>query len=88
MTREQYRQLLPQGERHAALETLKMLLVARPIVYVGFGLRDPDFIYIRDILANTYKGGTRDHYAIMADVSGITVFILLVTLLLSVLIKL
>jgi hypothetical protein len=69
LTREQYRQLLPQGERHAALESVKMLLASRPVVYLGFGLRDPDFIYLRDLLANTYKGGTRDHYAIMADVS-------------------
>ena len=69
LTREQYRQLLPQGERHAALETLKTLLATRPVVYLGFGLRDLDFLYVRDILANTYKGGTRDHYAIMADVS-------------------
>ena len=69
LTHEQYRQLLPQGERHAALESLKMLLATRPVVYFGFGLRDPDFIHIRDILANTYKGGTRDHYATMADIS-------------------
>ena len=69
LTREQYRQLLPQGERQAALESLKMLLATRPVVYFGFGLRDPDFLYVRDILANTYKGGIRDHYAIMADIS-------------------
>lgn len=69
LTREQYRRLLPLGERQAALESLKMLLTSRPVVYLGFGLRDPDFIYVRDLLANTYKGGTRDHYAIMADVS-------------------
>lgn len=69
LTREQYRQLLPQGERQAALESVKMLLASRPVCFLGFGLRDPDFIYIRDLLANTYKGGTRDHYAIMADVN-------------------
>lgn len=69
LTREQYRQLLPQGERHAALEALMMLLATRPVVYLGFSLRDPDFMYLRDLLANTYKGGTRDHYSIMADVS-------------------
>lgn len=69
LTREQYRQLLPQGERQNALESLKMLLASRPVVYLGFGLRDPDFIYVRDLLANTYMGGTRDHYAIMADVA-------------------
>lgn len=69
LTREQYRELLPGGERNNALESLKMLLASRPIVYLGFGLRDPDFMYVRDLLANTYKGGTRDHYAIMADVA-------------------
>jgi hypothetical protein len=68
LTREQYRRLLPHGESQAALESVKMLLASRPVLYIGFGLRDPDFIYIRDLLANTYKGGVRDHYAIMADV--------------------
>ncbi|MBP1087042.1 MULTISPECIES: SIR2 family NAD-dependent protein deacylase [Pseudomonas] len=68
LTREQYRQLLPQGENQAALESLKILLASRPVLYLGFGLRDPDFMYVRDLLANIYKGGVRDHYAIMADV--------------------
>lgn len=68
LTREQYRSLLLNGERHMALETLKTLMVSRPIVYMGFGLRDPDFLYIRDILSNIYQGNVRDHYAIMADV--------------------
>ena len=68
LTREQYRQLLPGGERQAALESVKMLMASRPVVYVGFGLHDPDFMYVRDLLSNTYKGGTRDHYAIVADV--------------------
>lgn len=71
LTREQYRQLLPGGERQAALESLKMLLASRPVVYLGFSLRDPDFIYVRDLLANTYKGGVRDHYAVMADISDV-----------------
>lgn len=70
LTREQYRQLLPEGDRHATLESLRTLLATRPVVYVGYGLRDPDFSYVRDLLSNTYKGGIRDHYAIMADVDG------------------
>lgn len=69
MSREQYGKLLPQGSRHAALDSLKTLLVSRPVIYLGFGLRDPDFLYLRDILHNTFKGGTRDHYAVIADVS-------------------
>ncbi len=70
LTREQYRALAPGGERHNALETMRILLASRPFVYVGFGFRDPDFLYVRDLLANTYKGRIRDHYAIMADVTA------------------
>lgn len=69
LTREQYRMLLPNGERQNALESLKILLASRSVVYIGFGLRDPDFIYIKDILSNIYKTGNIDHYAIMSDVS-------------------
>ncbi|MDU5509815.1 SIR2 family protein [Enterococcus gilvus] len=69
LTREQYRVLLPQGERHNAMETLKTLLISRPVVYLGFGLRDPDFLYLKDILINTFKGNNRDHFAIMPNIS-------------------
>lgn len=68
LTREQYRALSSGGELHHALETTKTIMLSRPIVYIGFGLRDPDFLYLKDLLFNTYKGGARDHYAIMADI--------------------
>lgn len=68
LTREHYRSLLPSGERRATLDALKTLLATRPVIYLGFGLRDPDFLLLRDTLANTFNGGTRDHYAVMADV--------------------
>jgi hypothetical protein len=68
LTREQYRVLNPGGELNHALETARTLMLSRPIVYIGFGLRDPDFLYLKDLLINTYKGGARDHYAIMADI--------------------
>lgn len=67
LTREQYRKLLPEGPLSATLNTFKTLLQSRPVMFVGFGLRDPDFLYLRDILANIYRGGMRDHYAIVAD---------------------
>lgn len=69
LTKEQYRLLLPQGERHAALEALKTILVSRPVVYLGFGLRDPDFNHLKDVISNTYRGGEREHYAVMPDIS-------------------
>ena len=68
LSREQYRDLLPQGEYAAALETLRTLMATRPVLYLGFGLRDPDFLYIRNILLNIYKEAPRDHYAIMPDI--------------------
>ncbi|HKO51347.1 MAG TPA: SIR2 family protein [Polyangiaceae bacterium] len=68
LTREHYRSLLPSGERRATLDSLKTLLATRPVIYLGFGLRDPDFLLLRDTLANTFNGGIRDHYAVMADV--------------------
>ncbi len=67
LTREQYRALLPEGQYSATLMTLKTLLVSRPVVFIGFGLRDPDFLYVRDLLANIYRGGVRDHFAIVPD---------------------
>ncbi|WP_296282808.1 SIR2 family protein [Pseudoxanthomonas sp.] len=69
LSREQYRSLLPQGDKHAALDALKTILVSRPIVYFGFGLKDPDFLYLRDILSNIYRGSVRDHYAVLPDVT-------------------
>ena len=61
---------MPGGERQNALETLKTLLTTRPVLYVGFGLRDPDFLYLRDLLLNIYHGAVRDHWAIMPDVGS------------------
>jgi hypothetical protein len=68
LTREQYRSIL-HGERKAALEALKVLLVSRPIVFLGFGLRDPDFIFVQDYLLDVFKGEACDYYAVMASVS-------------------
>lgn len=69
LTRTQYRNLMPHGNLHTAMETLRILLMTRNVVYVGFGFRDPDFTYVRDTLGNLYQGVTPAHYAIMADVS-------------------
>lgn len=67
LTREQYRMLLPEGPLSATLNTFKTLLQSRPVLFLGFGLRDPDFLHLRDLLANIYRGGMRDHYAIVSD---------------------
>lgn len=67
LTREQYRKL--NAERPHILDAIKTLLVSRPILFLGYSLRDPDFMYVKDLILDIYKGGARDHYAIMADIS-------------------
>lgn len=66
LTREQYRDL--QHKKQYAFEAFKTLMASRPVVFVGFGLRDPDFLLIKDTLAAVYMGAAQDHYAITADV--------------------
>lgn len=67
LTREQYRTL--HGNKRHILEAMKTLLVSRPVFFVGFGLRDPDFLYLKDVLASIFEGAERDHYAVISDVS-------------------
>lgn len=67
LSHEQYRKLMPGGDYATTMLTLTTLLTSRPVLFVGFGLRDPDFLYLRNLLANAYRGGMRDHYAIIAD---------------------
>jgi hypothetical protein len=64
---EDYRKV--QFEIPSVGKTLEHLFLSRPIVYLGFGLRDPDFLMLRDQIASTYQGGVREHFAILPDVS-------------------
>jgi len=65
-TREQYREML--DSRRNVVQALKTLLMSRPIIYVGFGLRDPDFVQIIDALGVDFSTTVRDHFAIVSDV--------------------
>jgi hypothetical protein len=67
LSREQYRIL--RGEKRHVLEAVETFFISRPVVYFGFGLKDPDFVFIKDLIANTYKGGARDHYAVVANIT-------------------
>jgi hypothetical protein len=66
LTREQYREL--RHERRNAFDAFKTLMSSRPVVFVGFGLRDPDFLLIKDTLAAIYMGAAQDQYAVAPDV--------------------
>ncbi|MFM9331371.1 SIR2 family protein [Paenibacillus mesotrionivorans] len=66
LSREDYKRLV--NENRSTIETLKFLLASRPIIYLGFGLRDPDFQILKDEISSTFHGAEREHFAIMADI--------------------
>lgn len=68
LTREDYRR--HQGPGNASFEATRHLLASRPVVFVGFGLRDPDFLLMRDYLFSTFDTNPADHLAIMPDVTS------------------
>lgn len=71
LSREDYRQL--QHVDKAIMATYRVLLGSRPIVYIGFGLRDPDFLLVKEILGAEFSGGPQDHYAILPDVAQLEI---------------
>lgn len=66
--KEDYRKFQPEGELSYVLESLKILMLTRPVIYLGFGLKDPDFLFLRDSIFNTFKNSNIGHYAIMPDI--------------------
>ncbi|MBD2846409.1 SIR2 family protein [Paenibacillus sp. IB182496] len=66
LSKEGYRRLV--NENRSTIETLKFLFASRPIIYLGFGLRDPDFQILKDEISSTFHGAEREHFAIMADI--------------------
>ncbi len=69
LTQEDYRRIKYNME--STIDTLKHLLIQRPVLYLGFGLTDPTFLLIKDFIAETYKGGNRQHFAVMPDVTDL-----------------
>lgn len=67
-TNSDYRDMYENGGRYYAHRTLDTLLATRNIIFVGFGLTDPDFLRIMDRFRNDYKQGITEKYAIMPDV--------------------
>ncbi|MEC2824653.1 SIR2 family protein [Bacillus cereus] len=67
LSKEHYRDLY--GKKNSTLNTLEILLTTKPIVFLGFGLRDPDFLLVKDKIKNIYQTSVVEHYAIMPDVS-------------------
>ncbi|MBP2267017.1 hypothetical protein J3A64_002481 [Pseudarthrobacter sp. PvP004] len=68
LTREDYSNL--KNLRSNVFNAYRMLLASRPVIYIGFGLRDPDFLLLKESIASDFGGSPQDHYAIMPDVTG------------------
>jgi NAD-dependent SIR2 family protein deacetylase len=68
LTREDYSKLYQDTSNIA--QTLKTLFLTRTVIFVGFGLSDPDFDHIRDCITNTYGCQQIVHYAIMPDMEA------------------
>lgn len=57
------------GSRNIIRRGLEMLLVSRPILFIGYGLRDPDLNLILRSLTDTFAGNIHHLYAIVGNVS-------------------
>ncbi|WXA95566.1 SIR2 family protein [Pendulispora brunnea] len=64
LSREHYRKMF--GEFSHVFNAIKSILATRPMVMIGFGLRDPDFLLLKDTLAATLSEHAGEHYAIMS----------------------
>lgn len=66
---EQYNNLYNNGDKYYTYRSLETLLLTRNVVFLGFGLKDPDFLNIMGKIRNEFSRNPITHYAIMADVS-------------------
>jgi hypothetical protein len=65
LTRDQYRRI--QYEYPATTRAFGTLLATRPVVMIGFGLRDLDFLAVKDDLVAAFEGQVGEYFAIMPD---------------------
>ena len=66
--RREYRKIM--FENNAYRNFLKTLLQSRTVLFVGYGLKDPDLEIILDELASAFKGYGNSHYILMGDSMG------------------
>lgn len=71
LSERQYNDLYENGNKFYTSRALETLLTTRNVVFVGFGLTDPDFIKIMGKIRNEFHTNLCMHYAIMPDVPQI-----------------
>ncbi|RZN12995.1 SIR2 family protein [Bradyrhizobium sp. Leo121] len=57
------------GASNLVRPVLETLFVSRPILFIGYGLRDPDMLLLLRTLKERYNGNAGEFYAIIADAS-------------------
>jgi hypothetical protein len=71
LSNKQYDDLYENGNKFYTYRALETLLTTRNVVFVGFGLTDPDFMRIMGKIRSEFRTNLYTHYAIMPDVSQI-----------------
>jgi hypothetical protein len=69
LSKRQYNDLYENGTKFYTYRALETLLTTRDVVFVGFGLTDPDFMRIMGKIRNEFRTNLYTHYAIMPDIS-------------------
>ncbi|WP_375157544.1 SIR2 family protein [Bradyrhizobium sp. RDT46] len=58
------------GSANLVRATLDTLFVSRPVLFIGYGLRDPDMLILLRSLKERYNGNAGELWAIVADASN------------------
>lgn len=69
LSNKQYNDLYENGNKFYTYRAIETLLTTRDVVFVGFGLTDPDFMRIMGKIRNEFGTNLNTHYAIMPDIS-------------------
>lgn len=59
-----------QGGSRSVFETLKIIMATRPVVFLGYGIKDIDFILILRFLQQTFDRNVGRYWAILSDITG------------------
>ncbi|WP_434511042.1 SIR2 family protein [Desulfitobacterium sp. AusDCA] len=71
LNNEQYEAQYSSGSRIYASKALENILLTRTVVFIGYGLKDPDFFQIIAKIKNEFQVPSCPHYALVADFSSV-----------------
>ncbi|UPT64915.1 MAG: SIR2 family protein [Hyphomonadaceae bacterium JAD_PAG50586_4] len=66
LSRSHYNSVLA-GQNNSVLRVLETLMVTRPVLFLGYGLKDPDTLLVLQTLQARHNKGVGDFWAILAD---------------------